>query len=132
MTGLGIVASLGLALHGVTMTAATTTTYADLAGRYALVEMNGDPFTARAVIELDASGAVHGEGPCNTFGFTQSVAFPAFRPGAIRATRRACPELAAENAFLQALQHMTTAAFDGQTLTLTDEEGHSLAFRSAD
>lgn len=127
MTGLGVLVSLGLALGGTAMTAKAES-YTELAGRYVLAEIGGAPAGARVVLEIPAQGAWRGEGPCNRFGFAQGAAFPAFHAGAIRGTKRACPDLATENAVLGALQGMTGAKYDGAGLRLTDGDGQSLLF----
>lgn len=101
-----------------------------LAGHWALEAIDGTPFEATAEIEIDATGALRGTGPCNGFGARLGIDLPAVTMGAIRATKRACPDLAAENVFLGALQQVEQAAVEGETLLLTTPGGTVLSFRA--
>ena len=127
MTLANWLAGLGIALGGLAM-AGQAETYGDLAGLYRLAEMDGRPVAVRVVLEIAETGIWRGEGPCNRFGFTQSAAFPAFRAGAIRGTKRACADLGVENAVIAALQKATGAAFEDGRLTLSGTGTAALVF----
>lgn len=95
---------------------------------WALQSLDGKPFAARATLDLSVPGRISGRAPCNGFGAELRAELPAFDPGPIRATRRACPELAAENAFLQALKGMSRAEQSGGRLVLTSQDGREMVF----
>lgn len=102
------------------------------AGRiWQLAELDGSPFAARATLSFPQEGRIAGEGPCNRFFATQSAPYPWFAVKDIAATRRACPELAAEAAFFAALRAMTLAEVAGDTLILRDDTGREMVFRAA-
>ncbi|NEX45792.1 META domain-containing protein [Pseudotabrizicola algicola] len=94
-----------------------------------LVAINGQPFTASATIDLNTAGQISGQGPCNRFSGSYEGPLPQFRAGPLRATRMACPDLAAESALFAALAEMTRAEVTGPTtLLLTGEKGGSMEF----
>lgn len=100
-----------------------------IAPQWMLVAIDGQPAPARATIELIEPGRIAGQGPCNRWFAGQSGALPEFRAEAIGATKMACPDMAAEAAFFDALQAMTRAEVTGPvTLTLTGPEGRSMEF----
>ncbi|TPE48305.1 META domain-containing protein [Amaricoccus solimangrovi] len=68
-----------------------------------LVELDGAPFTANAVATLTEDGRIAGQAPCNTFSAEYGGHWPAITFTPTARTRRACPDLAAENAFFAAL-----------------------------
>ena len=72
-----------------------------------LLELDGEAFKPRATLQLGAKGEISGEAPCNRYFGTQTAPYPWFKAEKIGATRRACPELEAETAFLDALSAMT-------------------------
>ncbi len=106
-------------------------TWDDLAGQWRLVEMDGTPVTASATLDIEPGGVVRGQAPCNGFGFRQSADFPAFQAGPIRATKRACPDLPVESAFLSRLQTVDTAEMDDSRLILRTPDGGALVFEQA-
>ena len=71
-----------------------------------------------------------GEAPCNAWSATQSAPYPWFALGPIATTRRACPELAAEQTFLTTLAAMTLAEAQGPVLILSSDEGLEMVFRA--
>lgn len=103
-------------------------TWADLAGTWHLVEMDGAPYPAQTVLDIGAEGPIRGRAPCNSFGFVQDAPFPAFQAGAIRASRMACPDLPLEAAFFETLRAVTHAQRDGDRLILKSAAGPSLVF----
>lgn len=87
--------------------------------------------TPRQHITLDLSsrGRISGQGPCNTYSATQTAPYPWFEPGPIASTRAACPDLAAERAYLAALSRMQLAEVSGPVLILSNEAGETLEYR---
>lgn len=95
-----------------------------------LVELQDAPFDATATLTFPERGKLAGQGPCNSFSTTNNVPYPWFDAGPIAATRRACPDLAAESAFFTLLEAATLSEVLGDTLTLSDDSGVLLVFRS--
>ena len=95
-----------------------------------LAEIDGAPFEDRAIITFDASGAVNGEGPCNTFTATQTAPYPWFRVEDLAVTRRACPALSAEAVFLTALQKMTLVEAVSDIMILRNDANREMVFRA--
>jgi heat shock protein HslJ len=60
------------------------------------------------------------------------AAYPQFDTGPIGSTRMACPEMAAETAFLTALERATAAQLTDGTLTLSNTDGLSMIFNATD
>ena len=108
----------------------TLSGYADAQATYLLETIDGAPFPARATIALPEEGRAEGEAPCNRWSAGQSAPYPWFALGPIVTTRRACPDLAAEQAFLAALAAMTLAEVQGPVLILSDEAGREMLFRA--
>ncbi|SEM98010.1 Heat shock protein HslJ [Gemmobacter aquatilis] len=99
-----------------------------LARDWRLVALNGAAAPARATLDLREPGKAAGQAPCNRWFATRSGDLPAFTLSQIGATRMACPDLAAESAYLAALAAVTGAALDGEALVLTGPEGGTLRF----
>lgn len=102
--------------------------YADREATYRLQSIDGDDFTARATIAFPEEGKVTGDAPCNSWSAEQSVPYPWFELGPIAVTRRACPELADETVFFEALGQMSLAEVLGGTLILTNDDGREMLF----
>ncbi len=96
---------------------------------YRLIELDGAPFTARATLDVSTPGQVSGEGPCTRFSAAQSVPYPWIEIGPIRATKRACPQLAEEAVYFTALSEMSLAEALGNILILTNDKGRELVFQ---
>jgi heat shock protein HslJ len=94
------------------------------------VELNGAPVSFTATITFPEPGRIEGRGPCNQFSAEQRVPYPWFEAGPIAATRRACPELAAERAYLDAIAAATISEVAGNTLLLSDDDGVLLVFKA--
>jgi heat shock protein HslJ len=109
----------------------TISGYADPETTYVLNELDGASFAARATITFPEQGRAAGEAPCNSWSAEQSAPYPWFSLGPIAATRRACPELTAEGAYLSALAAMTLAEVQGGILILSNEDGRELVFEAA-
>ena len=101
------------------------------AGRVWVLERIGET-PAPPGVTLDASlpGRIAGQGPCNSYSAEQTAPYPWFGLGPIAATRRACPELAAEAAFFDALRATTIAEVSGDVLILSNTDGLRMVFRA--
>lgn len=99
---------------------------------WTLVELDGTPINARATLTFPETGKIAGEAPCNAYSAAMTVPYPWFDAGHIAATRRGCPDLAAEAAFLKALGDVTISDVLGDTLILSDDSGERLVFKAAD
>lgn len=97
-----------------------------------LIEMEGAPFPAPATLRFPRRGQIAGNGPCNSYRATMNVPYPWFGIGPIAATRRACPDLATELNYFDALQRTTLSEVFGDTLILSDDDGPLLVFKSAE
>ena len=89
-----------------------------------LTRLNDAAFDARATLRIPQPDSFDGEAPCNAYSGTftggdGTGGDGAFRPGAVRATRRACPDLAAESAFFAALDAVTGYEITRDSLILT-------------
>ncbi|MCF2871838.1 META domain-containing protein [Octadecabacter sp. G9-8] len=102
--------------------------FVDPLSEFHLIEMNGIPFTAAATIAFPEEGRVVGRAPCNSYFATQTVPYPWFALEGIGATRMACPDLALETAFFNALEGMTLSEASGTTLILSNSVGQKMVF----
>ncbi|MEL7013948.1 MAG: META domain-containing protein [Pseudomonadota bacterium] len=123
-------AALGLSVFTafISCADATLSGYGSADRLWVLKEIDGAAFTARATLEFPEEGVLQGKAPCNTFRGTQTVPYPWFKAENIAATRMACPELEAENAFFTALSEMTLAEVGGDTLLLSNDAGREMVF----
>ncbi|MCU9848477.1 META domain-containing protein [Defluviimonas sp. WL0024] len=106
----------------------TISGYAGTDTAWRLVEIDGAPFTARAVIRFPEAGQVAGEAPCNTFSGRQSAPYPWFKAEALAVTRRACDALAEETRFFAAFGRVSLAEVQGDMLILSDPDGPEMVF----
>ncbi len=97
-----------------------------------LTELQGMPFGLSATITFPSRNVVAGEGPCNTFHSRNSTPYPWFELGPIAATRRACPDLADEARFFEALGRARIAVIEDDTLTISTEEQTLMVFTARD
>lgn len=97
-----------------------------------LTELDGTPFAATATLSFPKPGQIAGEAPCNRYSGTMTTPYPWFDVGQVISTRRACPDLEAEDAFLGALSAMTEAEATGDTLILRNVAGREMVFRAAE
>lgn len=97
-----------------------------------LTELDGAAFAARATLRFPEPGQIAGEAPCNRYSGTMTTPYPWFDAGQVISTRRACPDLEAEDAFLGALSAMTEAEVTGDTLILRNGAGREMVFRAAE
>lgn len=94
--------------------------------------LNGVDFTASATFRFSARHKIAGQGPCNSYSATMDIPFPWFGTGPIAATRRACPDLAAETAFFETLRAATQSEVRDGKLTLSGDDGVLMTFGRAD
>lgn len=93
-----------------------------------LTELDGKPFAATATLAFRQEGKLEGDAPCNRYFGEQTAPYPWFSAERIGATRRACPELEREAAYLAALQDMTLAEVAGDTMILSNDAGREMVF----
>lgn len=97
-----------------------------------LAELDGAPFSATATLRFPEPGRIAGEAPCNRYSGVMTTPYPWFDAGQIIATRRACPQMRTEAAFLRALSAMGEAEVIGDTLILRNAAGREMVFRAAE
>ncbi|GAA6199641.1 META domain-containing protein [Aquicoccus sp. SU-CL01552] len=93
-----------------------------------LVELDGAPYVATATLHFPEPGRIAGEAPCNRYSGVMTTPYPWFDAAQVISTRRACPEMAAEQAFLSALAAMDEAEVSGGTLILRNAAGREMVF----
>ncbi len=98
---------------------------------WVLQSLNEAPFDATATLTFPKKGKIAGQGPCNGFTGNQTVPYPWFSAEGIAATKMACPKIAEEAQFFEALQKMTLSEVSGDTLILSTEDGSQMLFRAA-
>lgn len=98
-------------------------------GTWQLTHMNDQPFAASATITFAEDGQVNGFAPCNSYGAQQTAPYPWFTLGPIRATRRACADLQAEQAYFATLTKMTLSEVSGDVLILSNDNDETLQFK---
>ncbi|MBN8630509.1 MAG: META domain-containing protein [Rhodobacterales bacterium] len=92
-----------------------------------LVGIEGQEVTSPASLRIDGD-KLSGKAPCNRWFGTNAAALPAVAIEAIGATKMACPDLAAESAYFEALQAMQRAELDQGHLYLIGPEGRIMEF----
>ncbi len=104
--------------------------YGALGTDWRLIEIDRKPVTAPVTLRFSDKGAITGEAPCNSYFGTQTAPYPWFSLKDVAATRRACPALDQETAYLQALTSMTLSEVAGDTLILSNEAGREMVFKA--
>jgi len=112
------------------LTDETVSGYALRGESYVLQSVGNTSANSRLVIILPGEGRIEGEGPCNRFSARQTAPYPWFAVEGLVSTKRACPALAEETAYLEALAAMTLAEASGPLLILTDDTGREMVFRA--
>ncbi|TNF21775.1 MAG: META domain-containing protein [Rhodobacteraceae bacterium] len=110
---------------------APVTAYGPSDRTWQLERLDGAPFTARATLGFPAEGRLTGMAPCNSFRGPQTATYPDFAAGPLLTTRRACPDLAAEQTFLRALEAMRRAKITDTHLILSTPQGREMVFSAA-
>ena len=94
-----------------------------------LVELDGQPFAARATLHFPDVGRIQGRAPCNSYGADMTAPYPWFEVGPILSSRSACGDLEDERRFFDALRAATQAEVSGDTLILRDDAGREMVFK---
>lgn len=97
---------------------------------WVLTEIDGQPFLASATLTFPDEGTIAGNAPCNGYSASMSVPYPWFEVGPILSSKRACPSLAAETEFFDALESMTLSEVLGDVLILSTVEGRKMVFKA--
>lgn len=108
----------------------TVTKYLQGSETFVLQSINGAPFKAAASIHLGEAGKVSGQAPCNSYFAEQSAPYPWFELGPIAATKRACPDLDAEQAFFDALAMASLVEVSGPILILSNDQDLEMVFQA--
>ena len=108
----------------------TISGYADREATYVVTELAGQPFEASASVRFPEPGLVQGRGPCNAYSASQNAPYPWIQIDPIMATKVACPDLAAEDAFFAFLSGATLVEVSGPVIILTNEAGETLVARA--
>jgi heat shock protein HslJ len=95
---------------------------------WTLTEIDGQAFSARAILMFSEEGTISGHAPCNGYSANMSVPYPWFETGPIRSTKMACPDLAAEGQFYESLKAMTLSEVLDNVLILSTPEGREMIF----
>lgn len=106
----------------------TLTAYGAADRVWTLQEIDRTSIDETVTLRFPEEGRIEGQAPCNRFSGRQSVPYPWFKAEQIAVTRRACPALAVENAFIGALAAMTLAEVSGDTLILSNDAGREMVF----
>ena len=109
----------------------TVAGYGALDTPWRLVEIDGQAFPAQATLRFGTDGEISGSAPCNRYFGRQTAPYPWFAAEELGTTRRACPALAHETAYLSALAAMTLSEVAGDTLILSNDAGREMVFRAA-
>lgn len=99
---------------------------------WTLKQLNGTPFAARATLTFPKTDEIAGFGPCNRYFGATSISYPQFSAGPIGSTRMACPDIASETAFLEALEVATQAEATNDALTLSGPGGLTMVFTATE
>ena len=93
-----------------------------------LTSLNGTVISEPVTLTFPEKGRIAGQAPCNSYFATQTAPLPWFEVGPIGATKRACPSLALEGRYFQALAAANLIERQGDVLLLSGE-GVTLEFR---
>lgn len=97
---------------------------------WTLTEIDGADFGATATLAFPGAATISGQAPCNSYSGSMDAPYPWFEARDLAVTRRACPDLALETRFFEALQAMTLAEVSGGTLILSNDKGREMVFRA--
>ncbi|MFQ6548063.1 META domain-containing protein [Aestuariibius sp. 2305UL40-4] len=97
------------------------------AGSWELRELDGVAADGLS-LTFGANGEVSGEAPCNLLNGTQTAPYPWFELSGLAVTRRACPDLAREEALIARLTAMSISEVSGDVLILSDPEAGEMTF----
>ncbi|MEZ5796287.1 MAG: META domain-containing protein [Paracoccaceae bacterium] len=115
-------------LFALLLLAASPAAATEIGGGWQLVGVEGQPAPAPLTLTFTAEGSFSGKAPCNRFYGRIGGELPALTLGQIAATRMACPDLAVESAYLQALEATVRAEVTQDHLFLFGAKGGVLEF----
>jgi heat shock protein HslJ len=110
----------------------TVAAYGGAGQNWHLLEIDGTPFNARAIVTFPEPGKIAGQAPCNTYSGAMTAPYPWFETGPLTATRIACDDLAAESRFFKVLSEMTLSEVSGGAMILSNEKGREMVFEARD
>ncbi|WP_366140313.1 META domain-containing protein [uncultured Roseobacter sp.] len=110
----------------------TLTAYGAAEKTWQLTELDGAAISYTASLRFPEPGRIAGTAPCNSFNGAMTVPYPWFEARDLVVTRRACPALTEETAYLSALTEMTLSEVLGDTLILSTPEGRSMVFTAVE
>lgn len=108
----------------------TVSGHTDGVTSFALQSIDGTAFKASATIDISEFGKISGRAPCNSYFAAQTAPYPWFALGPIGSTKMACPDLAQEGQFFDALGAMTLVEVVGNTLILSNDTGREMVFQA--
>ena len=126
-----LIFGLVLTLAAGCMADESVTAYGGSSKLWRLDTLDGQSIKETITLELLDQGRVVGQAPCNRYSTTQNAPYPWFQLSPIVTTRRACPDLALEAVYLQALETMTESEVLGDTLVLRSPNGQELVYRAS-
>ncbi|MCX7558657.1 META domain-containing protein [Sulfitobacter sp. F26204] len=97
-----------------------------------LVTLDGRRLDATTTLMFPERNQITGQAPCNRYTATNTTPYPWIDIGPIAATRMACPDLADETAYFAALEAVNVVVIEDNLMTMSDEEGPRLVFKSRD
>ena len=106
----------------------TVSGYAPAGATFVLQSIDDTAFSATATITFPEEGRIAGQAPCNNYSGAQTVPYPWFKAENIASTKRACPDLAAEQTYFAALSAMSLSEVSSTTLILSNEAGRKMLF----
>lgn len=98
---------------------------------WVLSSIDGAAVDAHSDLRIGQLGALSGRSGCNNWQARDTSVYPWFDVETITATRKACPDQAAEQEFFEALKSMTLAEVVGETLILSTAQGREMVFNAA-
>ncbi|WP_247738575.1 META domain-containing protein [Shimia sp. R9_2] len=106
----------------------TVTQYGGADYTWRLQEIDGAAVDYEAILLLEESGRVMGQGPCNSFLATQDAPYPWINIKVDVVEQIYCPDIDREEAYLTALQEMSLVEVSGPTLVLSNDAGREMVF----
>ncbi len=100
----------------------------DLHGDWHLQSLQGKAPPVPVTLLLDADGRASGAAPCNRYFGAYDAGAEALEFGPIASTKRACPELAFEGAYFNALAQVTAYRLEAGLLTLSGPQDMTAVF----
>lgn len=97
---------------------------------WVLTSIDGAKILVEATLTFPEPGKIAGQAPCNSYFAAQNAPYPWFEVGSIAMTKRACPSLTEEAAFVNALSEMTISEVSGDTLILSNDAKRKMVFKA--